>query len=153
MNSEIKEKLELPKVSQIGMVVRDVEKTIAYYENYLNIGPFKRKDIIYDKFYYYGKLVKVQLKFAFCSLGSVELELIQPVNKPTVYHDFLEEHGEGIHHLGFDVNDFDKKIEMCRQLGIEIIQQGQRDTARFAYLDMDKVGGITIEIMERKKKE
>src|SRR5665648_259047 len=150
MNKELMEKLGLPEVSQIGVVVKDVEKTIAYYESFLNIGPFVRVDHIFDEVYYYGKLVKATWKFGFVSLGSVELELIQPLNGPTVYHDFLKEHGEGIQHLGFDVKDFDKKIEVCEQLGIEIIQQGKCKVARFAYFDTNKIGGITLEIIERK---
>jgi len=49
---------------------------------------------------------------AFSSLGPVELEIIQPIVGPTVYHDFLEEKGEDIHHLAFDVKDIGKKVSI-----------------------------------------
>ena len=50
-------KLELPPMSQIGIVVEDMDKIIEYYEKVLGLGPFVRPDIIYKEKRYYGKPV------------------------------------------------------------------------------------------------
>lgn len=152
INQQLIKKLELPSMSQIGIVVKDMGKTIEYYEKVLGLGPFVRPDIIYKEKHYYGKPVNSEWIMGFCSLGSVELELIQPITGPTIYHDFLKEKGEGIHHLGFDVKDIEKKLALCEEMGIKIIQGGQGATSRFEYLDTKEIGGVIFELIQRKKR-
>lgn len=104
INRQLIKKLELPPpMSQIGIVVKDIDKTIEYYKKVLGLGPFLRPDIIYKEKHYYGKPVNSEWVMGFCSLGSVELEIIQSITDPIIYHDFLQEKGEGIHHLAFNV--------------------------------------------------
>lgn len=149
IDHEMREKLRLPDVSQIGVVVRDLDKTIEYYEKVLSLGPFVRLEFPFTETFYYGKPVDSLWTLGFCSLGPVELELIQPITGPSVYEDFLKEKGEGIHHLGFDVKDMDEKLAICQKMGIQVIQNGWGATCRFAYLDTVRIGGITIELVER----
>jgi catechol 2,3-dioxygenase-like lactoylglutathione lyase family enzyme len=148
-NGQIRKKLNLPDISQIGTVVRDMDKAIEYYEKVLGLGPFVRPHINFTEKFYYGKPVHSSWIMGFCSLGSVELELIQPITGPTVYHDFLKEKGEGIHHLGFDLKDMDKKLLLCKEMGIQVIQSGSGPGARFAYLDTTKIGGVIFELIQR----
>ncbi len=152
VNEQIREKLDLPDISQIGIVVRDMDKAIEYFEKVLGLGPFVRPHINYPEKFYYGKPVSSSWIMGFCSLGSVELELIQPITGPTVYHDFLKEKGEGIHHLGFDLKDMDDKLLLCKKMGIQVIQSGCNPTARFAYLDTNKIGGVIFELIQRKSR-
>jgi len=153
MNSkqQLIKNLELPPMSQIGIVVKDMDNTIKYYEKVLGLGPFVRPDIIYKEKHYYGKPVNSEWIMGFCSLGSVELELIQPITGPTIYHDFLQVKGEGIHHLGFDVKDIEKKLALCEEMGIKIIQGGQGATSRFEYLNTAVIGGVIFELIQREK--
>jgi len=150
VNEQIREKLNLPDVSQVGIVVRDMDKAIEYYEKVLGLGPFIRPQISYTEKFYYGKPVHSLWIMGFCSLGLVELELVQPITGPTVYHDFLKEKGEGIHHLGFDLKDIDEKLFLCKKMGIQVIQSGCSSTARFAYLDTMKIGGVVFELIQRR---
>lgn len=152
INQQLIKKLELPPMSQIGIVVKDMDKTIEYYEKVLGLGPFVRPDITYKEKRYYGKPVNSEWVMGFCSLGSVELEIIQPITGPTIYHDFLQEKGEGIHHLGFDVQDIEKKLTFCKEMGIKIIQGGQGATSHFEYLDTGEIGGVIFELIQRGKR-
>jgi catechol 2,3-dioxygenase-like lactoylglutathione lyase family enzyme len=152
IDQQIVDTLGLPAVSQIGIVVKDIPKTIEFYQNVLGLGPFVIPDIVYDEIHYYGKVVDSKFKMAFCSLGPVEMEIIQPVSGPTIYHDFLKKKGEGLHHLGFDVKDIEKKLALCRKLGIRIIQGGQGSTSHFEYLDTEEIGGVIFELIQREKR-
>ena len=150
INQEIVQRLNLPAMSQIGVVVKDLNKTIEHYQKVFGLGPFVMPDITYSDTYYHGRPAQFSFKMGFCSLGSVELELIEPVAEPTIYHDFLKEKGEGIHHIGFDVNDMDKKIQICKEIGINVLQMGRTPAGGFAYLDTDKIGGVIFELIQRK---
>jgi hypothetical protein len=52
--------------------------------------------------------------------------------------EFLENNGEGIHHIGIYVPDFDKRLENYRQMGVNVLQQG-KGMRRYAYLDTKPV--------------
>ena len=150
LGKEIKDILKLPEVSQVGIVVRDLKKTVAYYERVLGLGPFVLPEIHYTDKHYYGKPVDSEWLMAFCSLGPIELELIQPITRPTIYHDFLAEKGEGIHHLGFDVKDMDVRLADCQRMGIKILQIGRTPYGGFAYLDTAQTGGAICELIQRR---
>jgi hypothetical protein len=60
--------------------------------------------------------------------------------------------GGGIHHLGFTVSGYDKKIEKMKANGIELLQSGVITTkgaavTRYAYLDTIKQCGIISEFI------
>lgn len=151
INKEIKEKLDLPTVTQVGVVVRDMDKAIAYYEM-LGLGPFVRPEISYTDVLYHGRTVSNAWLMGFCSLGQIEMELIQPVSGPTIYRDFLEMKGEGIHHLGFDVQDMDARLAKYQKMGIRVLQSGRTPVGGFAYLDTLATGGVIFELIQRKSR-
>ena len=148
--AEIREKLHLPPMSQIGTVVEDLDKAVEYYGSVLGLGPFTKVQIDYVDNFYYGQPVNPRWVTAFCSLGQIELEIIQPLAPPTLYNDFLKAQGEGIHHLGFDITDMDEKLALCQRIGIKVIQSGRCSNGRFAYLDTREVGGVIFELIQRK---
>ena len=150
VNQEIIEKLHLPSMSQIGIVVKDLNKTMEYYDKVLGLGPFVEPEITYSDTQYRGNPAKFFFRMGFCSLGAIEMELIEPVTAPTIYHDFLQEKGEGIHHIGFDVKDMDEKIKLSKELGIDILQTGRTPAGGFAYLNTEKIGGVIFELIQRK---
>ena len=152
LDKKIKETLNLPEISQICIVVRDLNKAVTYYENVLGLGPFVCPEINYTDVCYYGKPVTAKWIMAFCSLGPIEMELAQPVSGPNIYQDFLEERGEGIHHLGFDVRNLDERIEQYKKMGIGILQSGHTPYGGFARLDTTQTGGVIFEIIQRKSR-
>ena len=42
----------------------------------------------------------------FFDLENIQLELIQPNGVKSTWQDFLDEHGEGIHHIAFPVKEY-----------------------------------------------
>ncbi len=150
LNKELAQKLNLPAMSQIGIVVKSIDQTVKYYENVLGLGPFVEPEINYSDKQYHGKPADFAIRMSFCSLGPIELELIEPITEPTIYHDFLKEKGEGIHHIGFDVKDMDERIKVCAEMGIDVLQMGRTPAGGFAYLNTEKIGGVIFELIQRK---
>ena len=98
---------------QIGAVVEDIDRSIQALSDIFGIGPFRvimwppedRDDIQRE---YYGEPAGFTARMAFAELGAIELELIQPISGRSIWSDFLKEHGEGIHHIRFNVPDADE---------------------------------------------
>ncbi len=97
---------------------------------------------------YRGKPSDWSSIIAFTWVGDRQLELIQPLNGPNIYSDFLDKHGEGLHHLKEWVDDCERVIGEYRKKGISVIQSGEFDGSNFYYLDTEPYLGITLEIVK-----
>lgn len=144
------EKLPFSNLHHIGIVVKDMDKAIEYYES-LGIGPFKPLTISGDNIEQsaYGKPTNRKLKNMGTHVGPVELEVIQPVEDAAVQEDFLKRRGEGVNHIGFKVKDFDSVRAELEKKGFKAIQTRSTTSGmKSAYFDTDKVGGVQIEIWQ-----
>ena len=140
---------------QIGVVVKDLDKSIQALGDIFGIGPFRtidwppagRTDI--EKFYY-GQPGDFTARMAFTELGPVELELIQPVSGRSIWADFLDQHGEGIHHIRFNLEDLEPVLEYLagHNIGVAQMGSGLRPGTIWANLDTESTVGFTIEIMK-----
>jgi len=75
--------------------------------------------------------------------------LIQPLEGESMWSDFLKEHGEGIHHIRFNVPDVEPVIEYLAGHDIGVAQSGSglRPGTTWVNLDTESKVGFTIEIM------
>ena len=144
---EVMQRLQLPGVGQIGVVVEDIDRAIAFYQSTFGLGPFDVMEIGAPNVWDRGEEKSIKARLAFADLGGVQLELIQILEGDSFHLEFLREHGEGLHHLGFTVKDFQAKLEQAKALGFEVLQTGP--LGRFyAYLDTRRCGGIIVELIE-----
>lgn len=139
---------------QVGVVVKSVDETVKYLKEIIGIsGPIEFRDVNYPTATYYGQTAGYRGKRAFFNIGPVNFELIELVDGKTIHESFLQEKGEGLHHVGFEVKDLKKSIEDAEKRGLKVIQSFIReDESGFAYLNTDKVGGIIFELIRRQKK-
>jgi len=146
--------LQLPSVTQIGMVVPDLEEALVSFQEKFNVESFEWitdfSKLGYMEIYYLGKPGKFNSLLAFFRLGIMEMEIIQPVSGQSIYRDFLDQGRQGIHHLGFDVGeDFDERLAAYARIGIKVLMSGRGSNRAFAYLDTEKAGGVIYELLKR----
>lgn len=151
-------KHRLKSLVQVGVVVRDLDRTVERLSTTFGIGPWQHFDWPLDRDdmtgTYREKPGHFRMRTALVKLGHVELELIQPLEGDNIYSDFLEEKGEGIHHLRFDIPDVETALESWAGEGIKIIQSGTaiRPGTKWAYLNTAELpgfGGITFELLTK----
>jgi len=132
--AEAMERVGLPRVAQIGYVVRDLEAAIRLYDPLF--GPFQTMNGSVEQAHYRGRLADCHLELAFGWSGDVEIELIQWVSGDCPHREFIERGREGMHHLHFRVEDCDAWVEKLRPLGYDAIwyKHWSVDT-KFAYLE------------------
>jgi methylmalonyl-CoA/ethylmalonyl-CoA epimerase len=143
--------LKLPRLGQVGIVVKDIDKTIEYYQRTLGIGPWAvfagEPEWCRERC---GE-VKTSGKIAMAQAGSVQIELIQMFEGGAVYTDLLGE-GEGLHHLGFFVRDLDRRLKAAEEAGIGVLTHGLLKqmglTIEYAYMDTLATGGVIIEFIQ-----
>jgi len=94
--------MKIGEICQIGIVVRDLQKAVDNYWSALGIGPWSIVRIeppLLRDVTLRGKPVVASMLAAIAQSGSIQLELIQPLEGPSIWKEFLEERGEGIHHV------------------------------------------------------
>ncbi len=135
---------------QIGIVVKNIDETLKFYEKAFGFGPFEVRYVDYPTATYYGKVAGYRGKRAFFFLGTIQIELIELVDGKTIHEDFLREKGEGLNHLGFQVDNLEEAKKRAEEAGFKVIQGFTRpDNTGFAYIDSDKVGGVIFELIQR----
>ena len=129
------------KIDHIGIVVKDLDKAIATYSEGLGLA-VKRVE----------RSEEFQVKIAFIPVGEVLVELLEPIG-PGRIQDFLDEHGEGLHHMCFRVGDIDKALE---EVGGKLTLRDRKPRpggagSRVAFLDPRSICNVETELVEREE--
>lgn len=138
------------RVTQIGIVVRNIEKSVEAWEKLLGVkasgivetGPLEETGMKYK-----GRAAEGRAKLAFLQLENITIELIEPVGGPSTWRDFLEKHGEGVHHIAFNVEDMERAENSLIEIGVEIDQAGFFTGGAYAYTNPESPLGIIIELL------
>jgi len=140
--------ITLSNLSHIGVVVKDVDKTVEFLSSIWDIGPVQFADYSPQKHeMIVGKPFKI--KMGFVDLGSVKLELIQPLDE-SLWFQFLETKGEGVQHIAFGVSNYDEVVSKVQEQGHPMVSSGSYKGLRWCYFDT-KPGGIMVEFRDEHK--
>jgi methylmalonyl-CoA/ethylmalonyl-CoA epimerase len=81
-----------------------------------------------------------------------QVELIQPLEGRSIYVDWLQTHGPGLHHLGFYIDDVEATTAQMEEAGLEMVQSGRGmgadGTGGYAYFDTTHVLGYYVEAIQ-----
>ncbi len=135
---------------QFAPVVRDVHKVDAYYQRLGFGGMSIDHNISVDRIYR-GQPGHFEMYLGWWRWPDVTFEWIESLVGPSVYDEYLKKHGEGLHHIAFNVRDMDEAIKLFQAKGVIASQTGGWNnpggSGRFAYLDTEPHGGVTIELL------
>jgi catechol 2,3-dioxygenase-like lactoylglutathione lyase family enzyme len=138
------------KLTHYAFVVRNDRKVGEYWQD-LGFGGIQIDHNISVNRFYRGQPGKFEMDLGWQRFGDAPFEWVQSTQGPNVYEEYLKEHGEGFHHLGVDVDDMDAAAKIFGAKGAPRSQWGGWDNpkgkGRFAYLDTDPHGGVTLELI------
>jgi len=92
------------ELHHICIVVHDLDRARAYFES-VEIGPW----IEYPPLAEYSDLsvpnpdAFMKMRYQVCNIGNAQLQLCQPPEQDCPQRRFLDEEGEGVFHIGFEV--------------------------------------------------
>jgi methylmalonyl-CoA/ethylmalonyl-CoA epimerase len=139
---------------QIGILVRDIEAAVAKHEALLGPqewirvenGPHNLHGL-----HYKGEPADYSMLLAL-SGSDPQLELLQPLEGPSILQEWLDRRGEGLHHLGIEVASVDQTIAEMAAAGYPCLQHGYGfgadGSGGFAYFDTEAALGYLVEALE-----
>ena len=142
------------QVRQLAAVVHDLDDAVRRWSADLGIGPwtgYRLEPPGLKRMRYHDVAVEFAFRHAFAWQGELQFELIEPLTGPSIFIDHLQAHGEGLHHVGTFVNDFEPAVAQARADGFTPLQSasgyGAEGDGAFAYFARPDIQMI-VELIE-----
>jgi methylmalonyl-CoA/ethylmalonyl-CoA epimerase len=139
-------------IEHIAVVVKDLDEAMKRYWDEYGIGPWNIytfdpstvSDMIIR-----NERVDHAFRLAETKIGDVGFELIEPLDDTCVYAEFLKQHGEGLHHVGFAVDSCDEAMAFFRGKGIGVLHGGTWHGQTYTYLESEDTLSIIAELEDK----
>jgi methylmalonyl-CoA/ethylmalonyl-CoA epimerase len=138
------------KLDHVGIVVNNLEETIKLYGDILGITPWSKGITNVPE----AGLRQTQLR-----IGDSFIELIEAGKTEHALESrpgrCLRERGEGLFHITFFVDDYDKRISDLKKKGFTVEEEKTKKlfpgyTLRIAFLKPEQTRGVYIEFVDEK---
>ena len=139
---------------QIALVVKDVEKSAKEWAEVFNVPVPEIRDHSNHNnpnVTYRGKIGDYGMRMAVIRAGSWVVELSQPTGGDSTFQEFLDKHGEGVHHLGFEVGEKrDAVVNELAEKGYEMRQIGIYPGSSWTIVDSEDRLGVNLNIKPKR---
>lgn len=133
----------LGRLSHIAVVVRDLEATVERFQHVLGAHVIEREH-----------LRATGTDVAVLELGGAHIEFLSSRQPDTKVGRILQERGEGIHHLSFEVQNIEDQLAALRTEGVRLLDETPRvgvHGRKIAFLNPEETSGILIELVEENR--
>jgi catechol 2,3-dioxygenase-like lactoylglutathione lyase family enzyme len=133
------------RITQVAVVVRDLRKTMEAYHKTLGWGPwsvYEHKPPTLHHTILHGKPADYSMLGAEVHCDPIDFEILQPLEGPSIYKEFLEQRGEGLHHVSMvnPTEDVDAALNNFKKDGVDVLMSGRLgESIRFYYMDTEPV--------------
>ena len=130
------------KIEHIGIAVNDIKVAGSLYEKLLNTTIYKTEDIVTEG-----------VKTAFLQTGPNKIELLEALSTDSPIAKFLNQKGEGIHHIAFEVDDIVAEMARLKTEGFVLLSDEPKpgaDNKLVCFVHPKSSGGVLIELCQEK---
>ncbi|MEE8472804.1 MAG: methylmalonyl-CoA epimerase [Dehalococcoidia bacterium] len=130
----------IKKVDHLGVAVKSIEEALGLYRDALGLHVEKVQEQPSDG-----------VKVCFLPVGDSEIELLEPLSDEGPLAKFLENKGEGIHHICLEVDDIDRELKDLEAKGVQLIDKVSRPGAvgKVAFLHPRSTKGVLLELVQK----
>ena len=143
----IHQRLGLGAIDQISFAVSAMDDALPRYEAMFG-GPFTTIDVPNLDVVVRGTPSSTNPRLGIGRSGELEVELVEVVSGAWPTTDWLAEHGEGLHHLRYPVDDLAASRADLEAAGCTTIMEGGVGGVSFTYLEVPMLNGMVIELIE-----
>jgi len=129
------------KIDHLGIAVRSISDSLAFYREALGL-EVSGTETIEDQ----------GVHVALSPAGESRIELLEPFSEETPVGRFIARRGEGLHHICYEVDDLDSKIDELRSRGVRLLDGYPRRGAEgklVAFLHPASAHGVLVELVEK----
>jgi methylmalonyl-CoA/ethylmalonyl-CoA epimerase len=130
---------KLTKINHVAVVVSDIDQALKFWHDAMGIEVDHIEDVPSQK-----------STVAFLPVGDCEVELVLPSSEDTGAGKFLAEHGGGMHHLCFEVDNIVEMLADLKSKGVRLINEEPIDLPgrKMAFVHPKSTGGVLVELYQ-----
>lgn len=131
----------LTRIDHVGIACHDLEEKVSFYETTFGLTVAHRET---------NEEQGVHEAMLLVAPGSY-VQLLQPTRPDSPVGKFLARNGEGVHHIGYGVDDVEAALEELGAKGLPLVDQRPRHGsmgASIAFLHPKGVGGVLTELVQ-----
>lgn len=133
--------MSITHIEHIGIAVKNLHEAIKFYEEVLGL-----------KCYAVEEVADQKVKTAFFMVGQTKIELLESTSPDGPIGRFIENKGEGIHHIAFAVSELQDKLNDVKSKGVRLVDERPRKGAEglnIAFLHPKSTFGVLTEFCEK----
>ena len=132
------------RIDHIAIAVKSVDEAVKDYQSVLNVDQLEFEVVPNEK-----------VKVAMLELEDTRIELMEPTSADSPIKKFLDERGEGIHHIAITADDIEKDVAKASEKGMKMLG-GLRSGSygrRITFIHPKSLHGVLTELCEAQQKE
>lgn len=133
--------MKISKIEHLGIAVKSIEEALPYYEQVLGFECYNIETVEDQK-----------VRTAFLKVGETKIELLEATSPESTIAKFIENRGEGIHHIAYKVEDgVANALAECEEKEVRTIDKAPRAGAeglKIAFLHPKATKGVLTELCE-----
>ncbi|MEO8253661.1 MAG: methylmalonyl-CoA epimerase [Flavobacterium sp.] len=130
----------MKKIDHIGIAVKDMNVSNALFEKLLGVAPYKQEEVVSE-----GVLT------SFFKTDTNKIELLAATHSDSVIAKFIENKGEGMHHIAFEVEHIEEEIVRLKKEGFTVLNEQPKfgaDNKLVVFLHPKSTNGVLIELCQ-----
>jgi methylmalonyl-CoA epimerase len=131
----------IKRIDHVAIAVKDVEQAIKQYVGLLN-AVHVRTETLVEK----AGVVKV----AYMQIGENILSLVQSIEPEGFINQHIEKHGEGMHHMGLEVDNLEEFVQQVEEHGYKIPLRDEFSNRSEVVLRPRDANGVVLQILQWK---
>jgi methylmalonyl-CoA/ethylmalonyl-CoA epimerase len=132
------------RIDHIAIAVNNVDEALKDYQSVLNIDRLEFEVVPNEK-----------VKVAMLELQDTRIELMEPTSSDSPIKKFLNERGEGIHHIAITADDIEKDVAKASAKGMKMLGELRSGSygRRITFIHPKSLHGVLTELCEAQQKE
>lgn len=124
------------RLDHVAIVVRSTDEALRFYEGELGLQVHSTEVIEAPR-----------VRLTYLDAGNAFLQLVEPLDEASAVASWLEEHGEGLHHLCFGVDDVERATAAMSDPDADVVLGNGRGRVS-AFVSARGSHGVRIECTE-----
>ena len=131
--------VKIKKINHVGIVVRDMEKSLPFWNKILGLSATAVE-----------RVPSYKVDIAFLRAGESEIELLEPHAGNTPMEKLNRENGGGLDHLCLEVENLEEVLLELKEVGVTLINETPvlLPGRKLAFVHPSSADGVMLELYE-----
>lgn len=124
----------LRRLDHVAIVVRDTASALDFYTGTLGLTVVSSEE-----------LATPHVKLTYLDAGNAYVQLVEPLDAESPLSRWLDEHGEGLHHICFGVDDVKEAVAALSDPGADVVLGSGRGRPS-GFISSAAANGVVVEL-------